>query len=173
VMPYQPQNIWLSPYDDRTWEKSKGEDQYRRALYTYWKRTAPYPSMISFDGAAREVCVARRIRTNTPLQALTTLNDSAYVEASRFLAYRMEKNTSDVSSKICKGYELAMIKPISKEKLAALQNLYHTALDKFRKDKESTCEMVGIDDEHNNPETAALVVVANAILNLDEFVTKN
>jgi hypothetical protein len=94
-----------------------GEDQYRRALYTYWKRTAPYPSMISFDGAAREVCVARRIRTNTPLQALTTLNDSAYVEASRFLAYRMEKNTSDVSSKISKGYELAMIKPISKEKL--------------------------------------------------------
>jgi hypothetical protein len=173
VMPYQPQNIWLSPYDDRTWEKSKGEDQYRRALYTYWKRTAPYPSMISFDGAAREVCVARRIRTNTPLQALTTLNDSAYVEASRFLAYRMEKNTSDVSSKISRGYELAMIKPISKEKLAALQNLYNTALDKFRKDKESTCEMVGIDDEHNNPETAALVVVANAILNLDEFVTKN
>jgi len=173
VMPYQPQNIWLSPYDDRTWEKSKGEDQYRRGLYTYWKRTAPYPSMISFDGAAREVCVARRIRTNTPLQALTTLNDSAYVEASRYLAFRMEKNTKDVNAQISKGYELAMTRPISKEKLAALENLYNTALQKFKNDKESTCEMVGIDDEHNNPETAALVVVANAILNLDEFVTKN
>ena len=83
VMPYQPGGIWLSPWNGSTWDKSTGEDQYRRGIYTYWKRTAPYPSMMSFDGASREVCTARRIRTNTPLQALVTLNDSVYIEASR------------------------------------------------------------------------------------------
>lgn len=89
VMPWQPTGIWLSPWNGQYWINSKGEDQYRRAVYTYWKRTAPYPSMISFDGAAREVCSSRRIRTNTPLQALVTLNDSVYLEASRNFAYRM------------------------------------------------------------------------------------
>jgi hypothetical protein len=79
VMPFQPDGIWRSPYNHDAWRISKGEDQFRRAIYTYWKRTAPYPSMITFDGGAREVCITRRIRTNTPLQALTTLNDSAYL----------------------------------------------------------------------------------------------
>ena len=173
VMPYQPQNIWLSPYDDRKWEMSKGEDQYRRALYTYWKRTAPYPSMISFDGAAREVCVARRIRTNTPLQALTTLNDSVYLETARFLAFRMEKAATQPEAQISNGYEWAMLKTITPEKQQALMKLYNKALQKFNDDKSATCEIVGVDDEHNNPNTAALVVVANALMNLDEFVTKN
>ena len=83
VFPYQPKGIWLSPWNGADWIKSKGENQYRRALYTYWKRTAPYPSMITFDDVAREVCTARRIRTNTPLQALVTLNDSSYLDMSR------------------------------------------------------------------------------------------
>ena len=74
-----------------SWKMSQGEDQYRRALYTYWKRTAPYPSMITFDGVGREVCTARRIRTNTPLQALVTLNDSVYLEASRILQLKWKK----------------------------------------------------------------------------------
>jgi len=173
VMPYQPQNIWLSPYDDRKWERSTGEDQYRRAVYTYWKRTAPYPSMISFDGAAREVCVARRIRTNTPLQALTTLNDSVYLETARFLAFRMQKAGTQPEAQISRGYEWAMMKSITPEKQEALMKLYNRALQKFNNNQAATCEMVGIDDEHNNPKTAALVVVANAIMNLDEFVTKN
>ncbi|MCK5103050.1 MAG: DUF1553 domain-containing protein, partial [Cyclobacteriaceae bacterium] len=75
VMPYQPDRIWNSPYSGVKWKKSEGEDQYRRALYTYWKRTSPYPSMELFDVMAREVCTSRRINTNTPLQALVTLND--------------------------------------------------------------------------------------------------
>ena len=173
VYPYQPGGIWLSPWNGLTWEKSQYEDQYRRALYTYWKRTAPYPSMMTFDGVAREVCTARRIRTNTPLQALVTLNDDAYLEMSRNFAYRMQGIGKDVKQEISKGYELALYKPISMDKLSVLMKLYNESLQKFKKDKDKTCEMIGVDDKHNNPETAALVVVANAILNLDEVITKN
>jgi Protein of unknown function (DUF1553)/Protein of unknown function (DUF1549)/Planctomycete cytochrome C/Carbohydrate binding module (family 6) len=173
VMPYQPGGIWLSPWNGADWKKSEYEDQYRRALYTYWKRTAPYPSMMTFDGAAREVCTARRIRTNTPLQALVTLNDEAYLETARHFAYRMQEAEKDVKQQIGKGYEMALYKQITVSKLTVLEKLYIEALQRFKKDKDKTCEMVGVDDEHNNPETAALVVVANAILNLDEVITKN
>jgi hypothetical protein len=175
VMPWQPEGIWMSPWSGATWKKSKGEDQYRRAMYTYWKRTAPYPSMITFDGVGREVCVARRIRTNTPLQALVTLNDSVYLEASRHLAYRMQKESAARNSAghISKGYELLYYKPIQPTKLQALQKLYQRAYQTYQADKDKQCEMIGADNEHNTPETAALVVVANALLNLDEAVTKN
>jgi hypothetical protein len=175
VKPWQPEGIWMSPYDSDTWNTSEGEDQYRRAVYTYWKRTAPYPSMISFDGVGREVCTSRRIRTNTPLQALVTLNDSVYLLASRNFAYTIQKQEgkNNIQEQICKGYKMALRKNISKEKLAALEKLYFTALENFKTDKDRTCEMIGVDDENNNPETAAMVVVANAILNLDEVITKS
>ncbi|WP_336514342.1 DUF1553 domain-containing protein [Pollutibacter soli] len=174
VMPYQPGGIWLSPYNGRLWIKSYGEDQYRRALYTYWKRTAPYPSMISFDGAAREVCTARRVRTNTPLQALTTLNDSVYVEASRHLACDLRKEyKDDVKKMISAGYEKIAGKPIPSNRYLILERLYNTSYIKFKADSVSTCEMIGIQNEFNEPVTAAMVVVTNAMLNLDEVITKN
>lgn len=176
VMPWQPDGIWMSPWNGAYWARSKGEDQYRRALYTFWKRTAPYPSMILFDGVGREVCVARRIRTNTPLQALVTLNDSVYLEAARYLAYRMQKESRDsknIAAQINHGYQLLFYKPIQVAKLQALQNLYQTAYKTYQSDKDKQCEMIGVDDAHNTPETAALVVVASAILNLDETVTKS
>lgn len=174
VMPYQPTGIWLSPWNGKNWEKSTGEDQYRRAIYTYWKRTAPYPSMLSFDGSAREVCMSRRIRTNTPLQALTLLNDSAYLDASRQLAYRLIKTAgNDYPLIIRQAYERATGMPISTQKELILVNLYKESLAYFQADKNKTCEMIGVQDEHNNAETAAMVVVTNAILNLDEVITKN
>jgi hypothetical protein len=175
VMPWQPEGIWMSPWNGATWKKSEGEDQYRRALYTYWKRTAPYPSMIAFDGAAREICMPRRISTNTPLQALVNLNDSVYLEASRHFAYRMQKEAgpASVNTVISKGYGLMMHKPITQSRLTVLSGLYSQALHKFKTDPVKTCEMIGLNDHHNNPETAALVVVANAMLNLDELITKN
>ena len=130
--------------------------------------------MLTFDAAAREVCTARRIRTNTPLQALVTLNDSAYIETARHFAYRMqEAGGRDVRQQISKGYTMALYKSIPDAKLSALEKLYNEALQKFRKDKNKTCEMIGVMDQHNNPETAALVVVANAMLNLDELITKD
>lgn len=195
VKPWQPAGIWHSPYNGAQWNTSPGGDQYRRALYTFWKRSAPYPSMIAFDGASREVCTARRIRTNTPLQALVTLNDSAYLETSRHLAFRMmgteeekepgpggEKGRKQVAANdahpdkaqvIAKGYELLMYKPIEPSKLAVLEKLYDKAYAQFAGDEYKTCEMVGEPGIHDDPGTAAYVVVAGALLNLDEVVTKN
>ena len=175
VMPWQPAGIWLSPYSGQFWVNSKGEDQYRRAVYTYWKRTAPYPAMESFDASAREACLARRINTNTPLQALVTLNDSFYLDASRHFAYRMieKAGLKDVAKTIQCGYQIAMNKPITQPKLAAFEKLYNDAYNRFAKNEEKTCEIIGEKNEHNNPGTAALVIVASAILNLDELITKN
>ena len=174
VFPYQPNGIWLSPWNGAEWLQSKGEDQYRRALYTYWKRSAAYPSMMTFDGVSREVCTVRRIRTNTPLQALTTLNDSAYIDLARHFAYRMQNDAgSDVAKQISKGYLLATNHDIDDKSLKALMNLYNTAFHQFKNDADKTCEIIGGMNEHTNAETAALTVVANAMLNLDEVVTKN
>lgn len=174
VFPHQPKGIWLSPYNGADWKMSEGEDKYRRALYTFWKRTAPYPSMMTFDGAARDVCASRRIRTNTPLQALVTLNDEAFIEMSRGLAFRMiESGGISLSEKINKGYEWLMFKKLDPEKLKILEQLYNQSLLGFKGDKEKTCEMVGVMNHRNNPETAAMVVVANAMLNMDEVIVKN
>lgn len=175
VMPYQPGGIWLSPWNGADWQQSTGEDQYRRGLYTYWKRTAPYPSMMTFDAANREVCTSRRIRTNTPLQALVTLNDEAYLEAARHFALRMQKEAgSDVREQIKKGYELATLHPIPEEGLKVLENLYHTSLETYTKDVEAACDMMhNLTEKEKAPRAAALTLVASSILNMDELITKN
>ncbi len=169
VMPYQPGRIWNSPYSGLKWTKSEGEDQYRRALYTYWKRTSPYPSLTLFDMMPREVCTVRRISTNTPLQALVTLNDSSYVEAALHFAKRMmTEGGSQPSEQIAYGYHLMMYKDISREKLDVLLGLYNDLT------KEELIKNVGykgespIDKQHH-----AMEIVANTMLNLDEFIMKN
>ena len=88
VMPFQPDGVWLVVYNGERWDPSKGEDRYRRSLYTFMRRTSPYPSMANFDAPTGEVCTMRRIRTNTPLQALTTMNDPVFMEAAQKLAAR-------------------------------------------------------------------------------------
>jgi hypothetical protein len=174
VFPYQPEGIWMSPWNGASWKKSDSVDQYRRALYTYWKKSSPYPSMITFDGTSREVCSARRIRTNTPLQSLTTLNDSVYIETAQHFAFRMRKlGGNDLKQQISSGYELAMYKPIPQEKLMVFSRLYNTALQKFSADTVKMKAIAGDKKENQNANTAALVVVAGAMMNLDEFITKN
>ena len=174
VMPYQPPGIWLSPWNGKSWVASNGDDQYRRAIYTYWKRTSPYPAMLTFDQSAREVCLSRRIRTNTPLQALTMLNDSTMLVASRQLAYGMGQPTpKDVKEAIAKGYERLMGRVAEKKKLDVLEDLYQKALTSYNKDPEKSLAMSGLKDRSKSPETAALVVVSNAMMNMDEFITKN
>lgn len=174
VYPFQPKGLWLSPYNNSDWEQSNGEDQYRRAVYTFWKRSAPYPSMVTFDGVARNVCTSRRIRTNTPLQALTTLNDSAYIDMARHFAFRLQNEAgNEVKQQIEKGYQLATYHSIDDKSLAALLELYNKAYGQFKNDDEKTCKIIGGMGKRTNPETAALVVVANALLNLDEVVTRN
>jgi hypothetical protein len=174
VYPWQPKGIWLSPWNSKDWEQSKGKQQYRRALYTYWKRSSAYPSMITFDGVSREVCTVRRIRTNTPLQALATLNDSAYIDMARQFAQRMKTEAgNDVQQQVKYGYERATFHAANEKTVAVLLNLYNTAFSQFKIDPDKTCEMVGVKGRDTNAETAALIVVANAILNLDEVLTKN
>ena len=175
VMPWQPKGIWLSPYNDAKWVNSKDEDQYRRAIYTYWKRTAAYPSMIAFDGVQRVLCTARRIRTNTPLQALVTLNDSAYLDMARHFAWRMKKEAgTNIKDQIAKGYELMLYKPLPAAKLNVFVDLYNEAVNEFKLDSNKTRELTGVDSsDQTNPSAAALIVVANAMMNLDEVVMKN
>ncbi len=175
VMPYQPDGIWRSPYDGLKWELSKGENKYRRAVYTYWKRTAPYPAMMTFDGVAREVCTARRIRTNTPLQALTGLNDEATLDMARKFALKLEELfPKNQQQQITVVYERATGHSIEAPALATLTRLYSEALNKFNNNKENACEMAGsYINDGNTAATAAMVVVINTVLNLDEVITKN
>ena len=173
VMPWQPQGIWSSPYSGMTWKKNIDDGQYRRAIYTFWKRTSPYPSMLNFDAVAREVCSARRIRTNTPLQALTLMNDSVYVDLSRQFAFSMMTKSSSIKEKISAAFYIAAGRPITGDKLKILEDLYHEAYKTFSKDADKTCAVSGLQDEHNTPETASLIIVMQAILNLDEVITKS
>lgn len=168
VMPYQPAGIWKSPWNGQDWKMSEGEDKHRRSLYTYLKRTAPYPSMLTFDGASREVCTARRIRTNTPLQALVTLNDSVYVEAASHLALKMQLK-QEVRDQITAGYEIVTGQKITERKLAALEKLYAEGMKEYKGG--NVIKVRTRKQEH--PQQQALSLVAAAILNLDEVVTKN
>lgn len=169
VMPPQPEGVWQSVYSDESWVESKGEDRYRRAIYTYLKRTSPYPSFITFDAGSREVCTIRRTVTNTPLQALVTLNDPVYFEAAYALAKTMD--LEDVEQGISNGFEKATFATIDPEKLNVLKNLYDEAMIAFETGDEIEVGFAGL-KEKPTAKMAALTVVANAIMNLDEFLTK-
>lgn len=174
VMPYQPEGIWASPYNGAKWKMNQGDSQYRRAVYTFWKRTAPYPSMINFDGGSREVCVVRRIRTNTPLQALNTLNDSAFIVMARAMALKLNtEKRGSATDKIANAYYNMFYKTIAKQKLDALNELYNTAFNEFEKNKEAANILMGGKNKNALPQDAAMTVVANAMMNLDEWVNKN
>ena len=139
-------------------------DRYRRGVYTYWRRTVPYPSMATFDSPSREFCVSRRIRTNTPLQALVTLNDPVFVEAAQALARRMDHENG-----ITTGYILALAHPPLPAEEAALQALHDDALRHYTEVPDDIPHMTS---GASSARLAATTVVANAILNLDAFLTK-
>jgi len=172
VMPWQPSGIWSSPYNGESWKNSIGPEKYRRAIYTYWKRTSPYPSMLNFDAMAREVCAARRIRTNTPLQALTLMNDQAYLDISRQFSFAIAKQADKPKLQVEIAWKRATGREITPQKITALMQLYDKALLKFKGDENKTCEMTGLMDENNKPEIAALVVTIHTIMNTDEVITK-
>ena len=166
VMPPQPEGLWNNPYDSRQWQTSEGEDRYRRALYTYWRRTIPYPSMVTFDSPTREFCLSRRLRTNTPLQALVGLNDPVYVEAAQALARRMETRAEGAQEQLAEGYRLALSRAPAPAALAELTALYDKALAHYENSPEDAPTMGGTAHQ------AALAMAASAIMNLDSFVTK-
>ena len=128
--------------------------------------------MLTFDGVSREVCTVRRIRTNTPLQALTALNDSVYIDIARQFAYRMQAVAGkDIGEQISTGFKLATHHAIDEKSLQALLHLYNQGYAQFKNDADKTCEIIGGINEHTNPATAALTVVANAILNLSCYAS--
>jgi len=170
VMPPQPDGVWQVVYNAQRWE-TKEEDRYRRGLYTYWKRTAPYPSMLAFDSPSREFCVSRRIRTNTPLQALVTLNDPVFLEAAKVLGERMEEEGGDgLEEQLRYGYRLATAQEPSEETLVTLRGLYQEAEQSLNAPRPETIaqtmteEVAGIEEP--------MTLVASALLNLDVFLTK-
>jgi hypothetical protein len=172
VFPHQPKGIWSSPWNGADWKQDTGANQYRRSLYTYWKRSSPYPAMMTFDGVNREICVARRIRTNTPLQALVTLNDSTYMVAALEIAKKAASTEGGIVPAIAKCYESVLYKNITSDKSDVLLKLYETSLNHFIK-KEKTDKKIDAILLKQKPEMAALIVVVNAILNLDEFLNKS
>ena len=167
VMPPQPDGIWRAARSKLKWKTATGEDRYRRALYTYWRRSSPYPSMMTFDAPNRLVCAARRLTTNTPLQALVTLNDPVYVECAVALARRMRaEGGSTVESRIRHGYRLAAGSDPSDADVEDLARLHELALATYRREPALAEKMA------ESPEAAALALVANAILNLDRVLTR-
>lgn len=165
VMPPQPDGVWRSVYSDQKWTTAEGEDRYRRAVYTYCKRTSGYPSFITFDAPSRDVCVARRLTTNTPLQALVTLNDPAFIELAAHFAERMQ-SAGKPAEAIAHGYHLAIGRKIHAADLAALVRLYDEAAAAFDADPAAARGLSADRDRY------ALTVVANALWNLDELLTR-
>ncbi|MCA9223875.1 MAG: DUF1553 domain-containing protein, partial [Planctomycetales bacterium] len=177
VMPPQPAGLWRSTYNGRSWIDAEGEDRFRRGLYTYLKRTTPYPSMTTFDGGSGEVCLVRRIRTNTPLQALVTLNDPVFLEAAAALASRMTTEADDARARAERGLRLALIRPAREGEVEPLLRLQADAAKAFSADAEKAAALIeasrGKAGELTSAEFAAWIVTANAILNLDELLTRN
>jgi hypothetical protein len=173
VMPPQPDGIWKTPYSGEQWKVSQGEDRYRRSVYTFWKRSAPYPAAMIFDAAAREVCTARRIRSNTPLQALVTLNDDVFFEAACHLARWMQAQDTDPVRQVSAGYRRATGLPPEPQVLQPLLQLREQALAGYVGESADPGDLVFLPPGQRTPETAALALVANALLNLDAVMVRN
>jgi len=159
------------------WVTSKGEDRYRRGLYTTWRRSNPYPSMATFDAPNREVCILRRDRTNTPLQALVTLNDPVYVEASQALGRRMSRHGESLQEKTRFGFRVCLSREPTEKELTRLTQLYGQAEKRFAADKDLATKMATdplgpIPEGAEAADLAAWTVVANVLLNLDEMLMK-
>ncbi|WP_199756776.1 PSD1 and planctomycete cytochrome C domain-containing protein [Tautonia sociabilis] len=157
---------------------STGQDRYRRALYTEWRRTNPYPSMTTFDAPNREVCTVRRDRTNTPLQALVTLNDPVFVEASQALARRMVREGGDsTEGRARRGVRLCLGREPSEKEVAALVSLFQDARSDFADASDAATRMATdplgpLPEGMDAAELAAWTVVGNVLLNLDEMFLK-
>jgi hypothetical protein len=160
------------------WQTSAGEDKYRRGLYTTWRRSNPYPSMAAFDAPNREVCTIRRVRTNTPLQALVTLNDPVYIEAAQALARRIvQHGGSTPADRAAYGFRLCLARPPHPAEVERLVRLYEQSHEKFAA-QPSAAETMATNPLGAAPagmdvvDLAAWTVVGNVLLNLDETLMK-
>jgi hypothetical protein len=180
VKPYQPPGYWVFlNFPVRDYVPDKGENQYRRGLYTYWQRTFLHPSLLAFDASTREECVVQRPRSNTPLQALVLLNDPTYVEAARVFAARMiHEAGSDPRARLERGFRLALSRPPQPRELSVLLALLAKHLDQYKGDPTAARALLGEGDEPSPPELdraelAAWTSIARVLLNLQESVTRS
>jgi hypothetical protein len=178
VRPYQPAGLWQELAGGKGYQEDSGEGLWRRSLYTYWRRTVAPPNMVSFDAPTRETCVVRESRTNTPMQALNLMNDTAYVEAARELAERMiVEGGKSAEVRARRGYELVLGRPPkSEERDALLRALaqFETYYRTHQKDAELFLTH-GNSRREGKIEVAELAAwsgIASLILNTDEAITK-
>jgi hypothetical protein len=178
VRPPQPYLGLAAAFGSSTdWETSTGGDRYRRGIYTTWRRSNPYPSMATFDAPNREVCTMRRSRTNTPLQCLVTLNDPVYVEAAQALARRALKHSRDTEDRITYAFRSCLLRLPRAAELRALTDLYeesHARLADRRDEakKLATIPLGTLPEGIDIVDAAAMTMVGNVLLNLDEMILK-
>jgi hypothetical protein len=180
VRPPQPEGYLAAlNYPRREYSASRGEDQYRRGVYTFWQRTFLQPSLAAFDAPSREECTMNRSSSNTPLQALVLLNDPVYVEASRVFARNaVAQGGRSTRARVTWVVERATGQPPAPEVRQTLEKLYQDALAEFRKNPQSAKELLAVGEAEaptraNPAELAAMTVVARAALNLHETITRN
>jgi hypothetical protein len=180
MFPPQPEGLWQASFNgQRTWATSTGRDQHRRALYTFWRRTVPYPSMATFDAPSREVCSIRRVRTNTPLQSFVTLNDPVYVEAAQALGRRLvREGGSTAEERVRYGLLLCQCREPDAGQVQVLLKLYEELLARYQTRTEearilATDPLGPLPDGLDPAEAAAWTGVANILLNLDSVLTRS
>jgi len=181
VRPYQPEGYLTAlNFPKREYAASKGADQYRRGLYTFWQRTFLHPSLMTFDAASREECTVNRSVSNTPLQALVLLNDPSFVEAARVFAQNTLSGAGSTSAEARVGWAFrrALGRAPSVEELSILAGLYQRALRQFDSDPPAARAFITSGDAPalagaNPVELAATMTVTRAILNLHETITRN
>jgi hypothetical protein len=180
--PYQPKGVWEDGafgegFTAQSYHQGSGQDVYRRGMYTVWKRTAPPPELTTFDAPDREKCTARRLPTNTPLQALELMNDPTYVEAARVLAQRaITEAGRDPAGRIDFMFRLATARDPRPQEREILTSLARNETAEYRQDRAGALKLIAVGASAPNPrinpsELAAWTTVASAILNLDETIT--
>ncbi len=169
VMPPQPEGVWNSVYNDSKWVDAKGRNRYRRAIYTYIKRTSGYPSFLIFDASDHDVSLARRIPTNTPLQALVTMNDPVYQEASEALAVRMLKASRTTNDRLRYGARLVLSRDLTDFELATLRELFEKAL---AESGAGGLKRASYGRVVSGNERRAMTAVASVLFNLDAALTR-
>lgn len=177
VKPYQPAGLWKELSGGGDYKEDKGENLYRRSLYTFWKRAAPPPFMMNFDSAGRETCIVRQSRTNTPLQALNLMNDVTYVEAARKLAERVMKRAASPDERIRIAFRLVTLRQPDETELGIMTGAFHGYRDTYLTNTDAARALLSQGDsprdESLDPvEHAAYTMLASMILNLDEVITK-
>lgn len=179
VKPYQPPNIWneVSLNGGLRYPQDKGGKLYRKSMYTYWKRSSPMPNMLIFDAPSREKCVVQRARTNTPLQALVTLNDPQFVEAARALAQRLIQSETEDTQRIELAYQLCTSRSANEREQAVAAQLLADQRERFAASPENATKFLAVGDSPRDEsiepaEHAAWTVIAQLILNLDETLTR-